>query len=410
MKVLHLSYADKSGGAGRAAFRLHEALVSQGVESKMLVAYKTSSDPLVILGYGKIARFLWIIRSRFERKILRLLKTSNPERHSIAVLYGHLVSQINASDADIVHLHWFCAEILSVKELSQIRKPLVWTHHDMWPICGAEHYASNLRWKEGYLSSNRPANETGPDLNRWTWNRKKRHWKKPIHVVSPSAWLADLVKSSALMRSWPVSVIANTLDTDKFLPLNKGDARKAFKLPQNAKLILFGAVRGSKDPRKGFDLLVEALGHLKNKTNVELVIFGESYASIRTEYGFKIHSIPHLSDDESLTLLYSAADIMVVPSRQEAFGQTASEALACGVPVVCFDSTGLRDVVIHQQTGWRAEANSSQSLAQGIDILLADENLRQTWGSNARKDAVARFSYASVAASHLKLYNEIKQL
>jgi glycosyltransferase involved in cell wall biosynthesis len=279
----------------------------------------------------------------------------------------------------------------------------------MWAFCGAEHYTNDNRWREGYYSNNRPNYESGFDLNRWTWNRKKKYWNKPIHIVTPSAWLAKCARESALMKNWPVSVIAYPVDTDHWKPMDKKNARQLLNLSQDTNLILFGAVGGGKDPRKGYDLLLSALEYLKvdkKIKKIELVIFGQSKPKSQPDLGFPIHYSGHLHDDLSLRAFYSAADVMVVPSRQEAFGQTASEAMVCGTPVVGFSSTGLADITDHLRNGYLAQAFDTRDLANGINWVLDQQETKQL-SINARKRAVEKFSEKKISENYLNIYEKL---
>ena len=219
MKVIHISNSDIAGGAARAAYRLHCSLLQVNVDSTMQVRSKTSGDQNVRCHSSKIGRMLTETRSGIGMLTTATLKTTNPVRHSINLLPSGWVKSINSSDADIIHLHWIGDETLSVREISQIRKPIVWTFHDMWAFCGAEHYTDDglaARWRHGYRSNNRPSGESGFDLNYWTSQRKQRHWRQPFQLVCPSHWLADCAKTSALMGNWPVTVIPYPLNLESF--------------------------------------------------------------------------------------------------------------------------------------------------------------------------------------------------
>jgi glycosyltransferase involved in cell wall biosynthesis len=408
MKTLIINTSDISGGAARAAYRIHHALRSQGVDSKMFVSNATAGDWTVEGPQSKIAKALSKVRPPLAGLLSKTLKTDNPIIHSPAIVPSRWSKRLNASDADVIHLHWINGEMMSISDIGQLTKPVVWTLHDMWAFCGAEHYTEDFRWRDGYTSSNRPCYEGGFDLNRWTLERKRKHWKRPMHIVTPSRWLAECAKQSVLMRDWPITVIPNAIDTNVWQPVDKTLARQLLHLPPDVPLLLFGAMGGAQDPRKGFDLLRAALNHLRGQLpGLELVVFGQLAPKEPVDMGFPVHYTGHLHDDVSLRLLYSAADVIVVPSRQEAFGQTASEAHACGTPAVAFDNSGLVDIVRHQQTGYLAKAFDTEDLARGIKWVLADDRRHAQLCQTARQDAVSRFSYPVVAAQYKSLYRSL---
>ncbi len=120
-----------------------------------------------------------------------------------------------------------------------------------------------------------------------------------------------------------------------------------------------------------------------------------------------MHWLGAVSDDRVLALAYAAADVMVVPSRQEAFGQTASEAHACGTPVVAFDIGGLPDIVDHQATGWLAPAFDTESLANGIVWVMDDAATWQGLSEATRHSAVQRFGPELIGKKYLAVYESV---
>lgn len=407
MNIWHLSESDLLGGAARAAYRIHRALRAAGVDSRMQVMRARSGDPTVRGATTKLEKLVHLGRSELEAAAMRLMRTANPVQHSSAILPSRWPARIARSDAALVHLHWMGSAMLSVADIARVRRPIVWTLHDMWAFCGAEHYATDDRWQTGYTAGNRPAGEAGPNLNRWTWSRKRRHWTRPIQIVTPSRWLADCVRQSALMGDWPVEVIPNALDTEVWSPIEPPAARHLLGLPPTGPLLLFGAYDGAVDPRKGFDLLAEALARLRGQLpDLRLMVIGQAEPENAPDLGFPVHYCGRLSDDLSLRVIYSAADAMLVPSRQEAFGQTASEAHACGTPVVAFDIGGLPDIVEHQRTGYLARAFEVDDLANGILWVLANAE-RAALRQQARQRAVERFAYPVVAEQYRRLYEQV---
>jgi len=405
MKVSVINYSDIVGGAARAVYRIHHALRSQGVDSRLLVNQASSGDWTVIAPTGNLSKLRVKLCSHLGGKITRTLKTSNSTLHSPAIVPSRWHQRLNHSDADVIHLNWINGEMMSIADVGQIIKPIVWTLHDMWAFCGAEHYTEDDRWRDGYLANNRPDYESGFDLNQWTAARKRKHWQHPMHIVTPSRWLADCARQSILMRNWPVTVVPNPIDTAVWKPVDKEVARQLLQLPPNVPLLLFGAMGGLRDPRKGFDLLQAALGHLRGELyGLELVVFGQLGPEVAVDIGFPVHYTGHLHDDVSLRLLYCAADAIVVPSRQEAFGQTGSEAHACGTPVVAFDACGLPDIVSHQQTGYLAKAFDARDLATGIQWVLADPCRQAALCQAARAKAIAQWRPSVVANQYKEIF------
>lgn len=406
MKIAMVNHSDIYGGAARAAWRIHHALRQSGVNSQMYVNRSFSGDWTVAGPQSNIEQAMGMLRSPLGRIVANCLcKTNNPILHSPALLPSSWPKRLNKSDSDIVHLHWVNNEMMSVTDIARISKPVVWTLHDMWAFCGAEHYTEDYRWRDGYNNKNRPTYEFGFDLNRWTWQRKRKSWKKPMHIVAPSHWLAECARTSALMQDWPISVIPNTLDVDSWQPVEKKLARHLLNLPTNCPLLAFGAISGGLDPRKGMDLLLKALDHLRGEyQGLQLLIFGQNAPKELPDLGFPVHYTGHLHDTLSLRVLYSAADAMIVPSRQEAFGQTASEAQACGTPVIAFDACGLPDIVVHKQSGWLARPFDTEDLAMGIKWVLDDQKRLVSLSKRAREIAVEKFSFSVISNLYADLY------
>lgn len=412
-RVIQVNFSDSDGGAARAARRLNQALNQAGGSSRMVVINKTSDDITVQAPLGFSGRMRALMAQKAGKLALGAQRTTNPVVHSLNWCPSGLGKWIDRCDAEVVNLHWLGFEALSVGEVAAIRKPLVWTMHDMWSFCGAEHYSDDApgsRFETGFHTGNRVAGHGGLDLDRWTWRRKQSAWQRPFHVVSPSRWLGECVKRSKLMTDWPVSVIPNALDTELFAPLpDKSAIRRLLKLPDDRQLIAFGAVGGGSDPRKGFDLLLAALRQLadKDKERYACVVFGQSQPAKAPDIGLPIHWMGRLHDEISVAIVYNAVDVMVVPSRQENLPQTGTEALACGCPVAAFDCTGMPDIVEHRVTGYLARAYEANDLAVGIEWILADTVRHRELSANARKRAVSLWSTEVVVPQYLDLYRKL---
>jgi glycosyltransferase involved in cell wall biosynthesis len=409
-----LSNSDSMGGASRAAYRLYRAVRSAVSHTRMTVVNKKTDDWTVTGPSTAYEKVKHLLRPRIGWKIVALQKSPDLNMHSANILPSKLAASINKSDTDVLNLHWIGGETMSIEDVGRIRKPIVWTFHDMWALCGAEHLADDgpdARWRTGYYPDNRPAGASGLDIDRYTWNRKRRAWTNPVQIVTPSRWLAECVKQSALMKDWPVSVIPNVLDTELFKPLDRSYSRHVLNLPLDKHIVLFGALGGGRDFNKGYDLLLDALQFLSARhSDVLCVVFGQGEPQHAPAIPFPIRWMGHIGDDSTLALLYSAADVMVTPSRKENLPQSGTEAHACGCPVVAFNCTGLPEVVEHLVTGYLAQPYEAEDLAHGIGWVLDDEPRRTMLGEAARDRAERLWSASSVVPAYLAVYEAARAM
>jgi len=417
IKVLHISPDIDGGGAAKAAYRIHSALMNEKIDSKMLVLKKSLKDPSISSINGSIIqrmrnKIYKYLNKNLNKKTLEFSST-NQTLHSFGDDGYNLSELLNRSDADIIHLHWITG-MLSIEDIGKITKPIVWTLHDMWPFCGGEHYVPDdnalSRFRAGYLKSNRPNYESGPDFNRLSWNTKMKAWKdKKFSIVGTSRWLVRCACESLIFKS-NAQFFKIPLPIDSTLiwkPYSRAESREYFALPINKKIILAGAVGGVNNFYKGGDLLKTALSNLEgfSASDVEIVLFGQDPAKEFNDWKFCVRNIGFIDNPESLAKLYSCADVVVVPSRQEAFGQVASEAQSCGTPVAAFNIGGLADIVAHQETGWLATPYDTLDLAQGIQWLLENpQNI--TFSENSRNRAKALFSEQAISQQYLDAYQK----
>ncbi|MEM9928116.1 MAG: glycosyltransferase family 4 protein [Cyanobacteria bacterium P01_D01_bin.50] len=412
MKILHLSTHDTSGGAARAAYRLHKGLQNIGLDSQMLVQEKSSSDRTVIGPEIRLFQGLAKTKLTFETLPLKFYRHRNKSTFFSQWLPDRVVPQVTQINPDIINLHWISAAFMQIESIAKFKQPLVWTLHDMWVFTGGCHVARDC---QSYTQScgNCPQlnSSNNWDLSRWVHKRKAKAWRNlNLTLIAPSAWIAECALSSSLFKKSRVEVIPHGLNTQKYRPLNQKCAREILNLPQDKKLILFGALEATSDRNKGFHLLQPALQQLSQSgwnDNTEVVIFGASQPENPPELGFRAHYLGHMYDDMSLAAVYSAADVMLVPSRQESFGQTASESLACGTPVVAFNATGLKDIVSHQECGYLAKPYDVDDFARGIIWVLENSQRHEKLSYQGRKKAEKEFTLELQAKRYSRLFGEV---
>lgn len=411
MKILIVNTFDTFGGAARASYRLHKSLNDSGVESIMLVQNKLGDDYTVLsLKTSFLGKLINKLRPLIDSIPTRFYKDKSSMLFSSA-WFGNkgVISQINEINPDIVHLNWVCGGMIKIEDICKIRAPIVWTLHDNWGFTGGCHIMWDCtKYQTNCGSCPRLGSNYEKDLSRTVFNRKQKTFSKlpDLVVVSLSRWLYDCAKNSALFVNNKIVNIPNPIDTTIFKPLQKEKARELWNLPHNKKLILFGAISGTSDVNKGFIQLKQALDLLEDDDTIEFVIFGSSAPKENQYFKMKTHYLGHLSDDVSLVSLYSAVDVMIVPSLQEAFGQTASESMACGTPVVAFGHTGLLDIIDHKINGYLAKPFDINDLAFGIKWILAN-SISLDLAVKCRSKIVKEFDNSVVVEKFIKLYREI---
>ncbi|MDY6899950.1 MAG: glycosyltransferase family 4 protein [Cyanobacteriota bacterium] len=418
MKILHLSTHDTSGGAARAAYRLHKGLQDIGLESQMLVQEKSSSDKSVIAPKTRLFQGIAKTKLTFETLPLKFYYRRTKSTFFSQWLPDRVIPQVRKIEPDIINLHWISGAFMQIESIAKFKQPLIWTLHDMWVFTGGCHVAKDCqRYTQSCGACPQLNSSSNWDLSRWIHSRKAKNWQSLINsnhltLIAPSNWIAECAQSSSLFKNSRVEVIPHGLNTEKYRPIKQTIAREILNLPQNKKLILFGAIEATSDKNKGFHLLQPALQKLSQSThkdNTEVIIFGASRPENPPELGFKTHYLGHLYDDTSLSTVYSAADVMLVPSLQESFGQTASESLACGTPVVAFNATGLKDIVSHQQCGYLAQPYDVDDFAKGISWVLENSERYDKLSFYAREKAEREFTIELQAKRYSTLFETVLQ-
>lgn len=410
-RVLHLSTYDALNGAARGSVWLNEGLRHRGIESSMIVARKRSNDPAIERVPGLLAPVMAALRMKFDRLPLRAYDKTEEAYWTVGWLPCRIDRLLSDFAPDIVHLHWVGGGFLSIPVLKHFQCPIVWTLRDMWSFTGGCHYAGACdRYREACGACPQLRSTKEADLSRTIWNRKQKHWEGiDLWPVAISNWLAHCAKHSDLLRARPLEVIPNGVDTSRFRPTEKATARRAWDLPLDRQIVVYGAMRARTDPRKGYDLLEAAIETLRQRgltKDLMLVVFGDSQMSALPER-VAGRNIGFLDDDQRLSLLYSAADVAVVPSIQEAFGKTVIEAMACGTPVVAFDVGGPKDIIQHLHDGFLACPYRSQDLATGILWCLEQMKLGPDLAQRVREKVKTKYDLKVIADSYAGLYRRI---
>lgn len=412
MKVLILSASDGRGGAYAAAFRLLQGLEKINVSAKMLVAENTRGHHSVIPPRSILSRHLFHIRSIMDALPVVLYPHRERILFSTAIVPERVLTKVALINPALINLHWVAGGFLRIETLRKFKKPIVWTLHDMWAFTGGCHYNSGC---DRYVNSCGQCLQLGSqkqkDVSHWVWKRKKKAWDLlEITIVTPSRWLAECARKSSLFRNRRIEVIPNGLNTNIYKPVDNKFARNSLGLPQNKKLILFGAINACGDKRKGFQFLEPAMKKLRKdflSGKPEIVIFGATEPIEPPNLGFKTHYMGQFNDDVNLALLYAAVDVFILPSVQDNLPNTIMESLACGTPVVAFNIGGIPDMISHNGNGYLVRAFDTDDLVNGIKWVIENDERHKELAVNTRKKAVMEYSLENQAKRYLSLYEDV---
>lgn len=285
-----------------------------------------------------------------------------------------LLKELEEFSPDIVHLHNMHASYLNFPMIfewfSHRNIKVVWTFHDCWPItakCPHFELEGCERWKTGCFDC--PQLRQYPtaylDITKRMWQMKRDWFAKPetLQIVTPSQWLADLV-SQSFLKNRPVSVINNGIDTEVFRP-TQNDFRTKNRCDN--KFILLG-VANSWKTSKGPDVFAELARRLDDSYQIVLVGIEEKLKSTLPNNIITIHKTKNQTE---LAEIYSAADLFVNPTREDNYPTVNMEAIACGTPVLTFQTGGSAEI-ISPQTGLAVPKNDIDALERSIREIRAN--------------------------------------
>jgi len=389
-------------GAGYAAFRIHQGLRQTEVNPTIFTTVRNhESFPNVKL-----------IRNPVDEKAWKILQSPPRSKEGLTIFtMNHpffTADQITSmvEDFDIINLHW-TARFLSIEnvaQLSNLGKPLVITIRDMNPITGGCHFFHGCqKWKENCQSCPQLL-DTFDDFPSKVINAKRRYYNfNNITLVTLSKHTAEIVKQTPYFNQCRLEIIPNSIETDVFKPYNKIEARKKLGLPLNRKII--GYVPSFSSTVKGYQELLSAFDILKqwqNELDPFVMLVGNKTPA-NDQIKFDNQSLGYIKDNEHLSVAYSAADVVVVPSLEETFSNTTAESISCGTPVVGFKTGAIPDMVQDGVTGYTFQVGDVEGLAKGIYMTLTGNSMSQ----NCREYAENNLSFMLQARRYEELFYEL---
>ncbi|AFY72026.1 glycosyl transferase group 1 (plasmid) [Thalassoporum mexicanum PCC 7367] len=405
MNVLHINQSDLVGGASIAGYRLHQGLLGQGVESRLIAGGKISGSEQV---------------TTIPARDYRREKLLNRLTSQLSLHYLHISGTFKIQDhsfyqaANVLNLHNLHGDYFNYLALPSLteHKPAVWTLHDMWSFTGHCSYSYDCdRWKTGCGQC--PYPETYPaitkDISGWEW--KLKNWlygRSQLAIVAPSKWLYEQAQQSMFSQSAKIHHIPYGLDTDLYRPIDKAMCREVLGIPAAKKVLMFSA-QSLNNRRKGADLLIQALAQLPEPLKAEIVLLtlGKLGANLFQQTKIETLALGYLDSDRIKAIAYGAADLFILPTRADNLPLVLQESMACGTPMVSFAVGGVPDLVRPGITGELARPEDASHLSEQIAKLLEDDQLRQQMGENCRSIAVAEYALAVQAKAYMKVYDRL---
>ncbi|WP_316786185.1 glycosyltransferase [Pedobacter frigiditerrae] len=417
LKVVHLNTYDGNGGAGRACLRLSNALVENGIDSKVIAYYKFGKNPkIATFTKGIFAKIKAVFNIMAERYLAKIFVKAVKTPFSLQWFGKSIINHPDLKSADIIHLHWVNHGFLTPKflaEIDELEKPVVWTFHDSNAFTGGCHVRYSCEHFHKQCGDCPILKLSGKnDISHKNWLRKQKAYSEfNFHIVAPSRWMSNSVKQSSLLGIRNVSVIPNTIEIDVFKPYVKAEAKKILKIPANHFVLMSGFMPSKNDKHKGTQYLIDALNELAARPEIpneliELVIFGNKDEKDVPTFPFKTTFLGTINKDEHLAKCYAAADAFITPSLEDNLPNTVMESLSCATPVIAFKTGGIPDMVKHLENGYLANYESASDLADGIEWLILHED-KESVQKEARRTILNHFAPTVVATKHEELYQTL---
>lgn len=319
-----------------------------------------------------------------------------------------LLARIKKIKPDLIHLHnvhgWYVSFPLLFWYIKKHQIRTIWTLHDCWALTGQCPHFTVIKcekWKTGCGHCTYPKNEYPQsylDCTKFMWNLKRKCFTgvKELTVVTPSKWLADLVKQSYL-REYPIRIINNGVDLNIFKPTSS-NFREKYRLQD--KYIVLGVSLGW-NYKKGLDVFVELANKLDSR--YQIVLVGTNSESDK-EIPDNIISIHSTSNQRELAEIYSAANVFVNPTREEVLGLVNLEALACGTRVITF-KTGGSPECINERCGVTVPVDDVEGMKNEIiSVCEQKDSVTDECVEQAKK-----FDSNEKYAEYISLYEQHKE-
>jgi glycosyltransferase involved in cell wall biosynthesis len=400
MKITNVNYSNENSGASIAVKRINKVLNKNYFKSEILV-YKKNHETLIdryLINFNQKIRFILI--NIFKKILKHFFKINFEYSTNFNLIPTKFYKKINKLDSDLINLHWIGNEMMSINQISKINKNMIWTLHDMWPYTSVENYLDENEYLKKYVYNI----EKNNFFCKYIYKKKIQNFNKIKLVICTSEWQKKMCEKSLVFKDSYKKVVPLPLDFNIWKPRKKLEIKKKYKIASSKKVVLFILSHKYVAKRKGLDFVKNYCENLKS-INICLITINCNDLKIDNKNLFNKNFDNIVSIDEMIDL-YSISDLLLMPSKIEAFGQTALEAQACNCPVITFKNTGCEDLVEHMKTGYLCEFLNMNDFSKGIEIILK----KKFQANTIRETVMKKYSEEVIEIKYKKVLDEIFRL
>jgi glycosyltransferase involved in cell wall biosynthesis len=419
MKILFINLKDIEGGAAAAAYRLSKGLETYyRTENYFVVKEKRSGDGNIFNTIDKQSESLEKMMIFTEFMVDRVFNKFGFQYYYLPFSPGFILKKARELKPDIISLHIMHGGYFKTSHIKKLSKiaPIVWTLHDMWPLAAnAAHTFGDESWKQlrGSKQETKIYPHIGINRGKQLLKRKRRIYKKSnLHVVVPSQWLYNLVKQSPVFENKPIHRIVHGLDLELFKPGDKASCRRALGIPGDAKVLMFSSSDDlARSPWKGGQLLVDILTAIDARADnqIETLVLGKGQLSpLKHLKNLNLQQMGYINNEKLITILLSAADLFIYPSKADSLGLVLVESIACGTPCITFDLGGCTDVIQNNVSGYLIEPFDTKEFAHKTIEVLNNKEKLASLSETSRKFAEENFDIADMAKRYHELFSSIQ--
>lgn len=396
----HIASRDHGGGALRAAYRLHEELLRQGTDSRMLVGDRASEESSIL----KVPRSRSLV-ARWQRASLRLRRSRQklgPLDDARSFWTNELVGAL--PDEGAIALHW-SADFLDYAHffpaMAQQRRALVWRLADMLPLTGGCFYSEGCtRFTQHCGVCPQLGSSDEADASAQILRRKAKAFgalaDDQLVVVCPSQWMLQCSQSSRLLGRFRHVHLPTGVSLDYYQPRDAAACRQALGLDASRTVVALAADNLS-ESRKGLDLFWQAWSSLDEHTRPVVLLAGTWSKGVPRHED--VRTLGYIQDSTLLTLIFNAADVTIHPAREDNQPNTVLESFACGTPVAAFATSGMPELIGKDELGWLLRPTGVEALRAFLADLpeLAGSTQLREKGEAARATVEKRHNIAKQA-------------